>query len=77
MYWPSLDADGGDTAAAEQQMREVIKLRPNELSRRTRLAVYLARQRRLDDAQQVPPYRTLVRDSPSLYMPRSIATAAM
>ena len=40
-------------AKAEEQLRKIVELRPQELPRRYELAVFLSRAKRLDDAQRV------------------------
>ncbi len=43
----------GDTEKAEEQLRRIIELRPQELPPRLRLAIRLAQAHRLDEAQQI------------------------
>ncbi|HTU65460.1 MAG TPA: tetratricopeptide repeat protein, partial [Steroidobacteraceae bacterium] len=46
-------AESGDAATGETQLRKVIELRPDDLAHRTRLALFLTREKRPDDAQRV------------------------
>ena len=49
----SLAGEAGDTATAEAQLRQVVALRPADMAHRTRLALFYARLKRIDDAQGV------------------------
>lgn len=49
----NLYAEKGDYAAAEEQVRAVIALKPHDLPNRYQYAVFLLQQQRVDDAEKV------------------------